>query len=337
MASTWEPTSTLAHAVVAAGFRYDPAQDIIYSKHDAWQRGLGYTWAYDVAAPGLHMIIDCEPFYFVHAGKLWMIELWKGQYGLETGAEIGVYRDDLGVGREPRNPRSRFYVCVGQADQLQMRFTLHRKGEALLRRGLESHWWLTGFHWGIFTQSTRDLSMDIEIVFPSKAMRDAFGQAVRDKRYVTAQKDAFSIGFTFDSPRTPQPGARLALEAHMQKSNQRLVAAYTLLKKAQGIETNDPNEFTQLDEPAGKVVQAIADASNKARDVHAAAKKKIGSGSAVAKKLQQRAAAGARKLQRDASAAVRRLQDEADDDIDAAYQGLATFYERKVWHVTHAS
>ena len=51
-------------------------------------------------------IIDCEPIYFSYGGKRWLIELWKGQYALTTGAEsayiepICPYRSS-GVFRDP--------------------------------------------------------------------------------------------------------------------------------------------------------------------------------------------------------------------------------------------
>ena len=37
------------------------------------------------------MIIDAYPVYFDYQDKTWMIEFWRGQYGINTGAEIGVY------------------------------------------------------------------------------------------------------------------------------------------------------------------------------------------------------------------------------------------------------
>ena len=92
MPTNWTPESSLAKAVDLAGFRYDPDQDIIYSKFDAWQRATGFCHMYDEAAPAtISAVIDCEPIRFLSGGKQWMIELWKGQYGIETGAEIGVY------------------------------------------------------------------------------------------------------------------------------------------------------------------------------------------------------------------------------------------------------
>ena len=44
------------------------------------------------------MIMDCEPVEFSYGGKRWLIELWKGQYGITTGGEIGIYntkREDI--------------------------------------------------------------------------------------------------------------------------------------------------------------------------------------------------------------------------------------------------
>jgi hypothetical protein len=238
---TWAPTSVLAHGVVAAGFLYDPAQDIIYSKLDAWQRKFGYNMAYDYGAPPAGMIIDSEPLYFEYAGKLWLIEPWKGQYGLECGAEIGVYRDEIGVDMPPG---LRHYASVSSADQLMMKFTLYRNGKELLHRGPESHWWLTGFKWGVFTEHTSDLAMDIEIVFPKTEMRDAFKKALRDKSYVTSERDSLSIAFTYDTPRAPQPELRLALEGKAQAANELLVGKYNDLKQALRIPSNDPNAFT---------------------------------------------------------------------------------------------
>ena len=57
------------------------------------------------------MIIDCEPICFMYGGKNWMIELWKGQYGLETGGEIGVY--NAAENRPPTQIPSPICFAVG--------------------------------------------------------------------------------------------------------------------------------------------------------------------------------------------------------------------------------
>jgi hypothetical protein len=68
---------------------------------DALQRNFGYAYGYDFAALGMSFILDCEPIFFDYDGKHWMIELWKGQYGLESGCEIGVYTRPIGSGGNP--------------------------------------------------------------------------------------------------------------------------------------------------------------------------------------------------------------------------------------------
>ena len=74
-----------------AGFSYDAQKDLFYSTKNAWQKNFGYTHLYDVAAPIFRMIIDTEPIKFFYDNKNWLITFWKGQYGIVTGAEIGIY------------------------------------------------------------------------------------------------------------------------------------------------------------------------------------------------------------------------------------------------------
>jgi hypothetical protein len=283
----WEPASSLAKVVVAAGFRYDPGQDIIYSKIDAWQRQAGFCWAYDVASAPLHMIIDCETFYFWYDSKPWLIELWKGQYGLETGAEIGVYRDDITPALKSMDPKSRLYrTCY----PLNMKFTLRGSPLGVLTRA-GHHWWLTGFKWGVFTEKTSDLTMDLEIECQTPKMRDAFNEAVTDMKYPNSARGYKKIAFTFAVPKTVQPGSRQPLEARIQADNQRLVAGYNLLKLARNIATNDPNEFTGLDEGAQKGVQMISAAATKLKNnASAAAQKFHGNASHLVKTIPKKAA-----------------------------------------------
>ena len=172
----WSPSSPLAHAVVAAGFWYDPQQDIIFSRMDALQRQFGYAYGYDDSIFLINAVIDCEPIFFAFAGKTWMIELWKGQYGLMTGCEIGVYNRspnnsppyallDRFLGKREHDPtpsHNMFFDCASDSELLEMSFTLKRRGQKLFSRGPEKHWWLTGFKWGELSNPD-DLSMDVEI------------------------------------------------------------------------------------------------------------------------------------------------------------------------------
>jgi hypothetical protein len=252
MPSPWTPTSALAHAVYTAGFMYDPDQDIIYSRMDPLQRNFGYAYGYDVAAPAMNAIIDCEPIFFDYDGKHWMIELWKGQYGLGTGCEIGVYTRPIGsvsaaynlldstIGQRPGDgvaSHNRFYDCASDADRLELSATLHRNGTPLFTRGPEVHWWLTGFRWGVLSDPA-ELSMDVSITLKDAAMLAAFQAGIAGRAYPNLVVSGTTVSFTFDQTfAVPQPPMLATHRAAIEATNQEIVTKYNAL----GFANNDPN------------------------------------------------------------------------------------------------
>ena len=259
--SNWVPTSRLARLVDLAGFLYDPTQDIIYSRMDALQRPLGYGYAYDASALLMDAVIDCEPIFFTARGKRWMIELWKGQYGLETGCEIGVYNRPLDppayypildavVGTRPYDPtHAYFYQSADDADMLQMSFTLKRDGVPMLARGPERHWWLTGFKWGVY--STPDqLTMEVSIAIPAGDMHDGFVAALNAMRYVY-RDDGATVSFELGRPFAPQPWENNPGLGPAQAAQRAIVATY----QSFGLANNDPNQIPET--LAAKIEAAV--------------------------------------------------------------------------------
>ncbi len=250
MPENWKPESQLAKIVNNAGFYYDPAQDIIYSTMDPWQRKFGYAYSYDVAAPvAISAIIDCEPFFFEYDKKHWMIELWKGQYGFETGAEIGVYVSredrpllDSTLGNRPHDPEnSRFFDCAANNERLEMAFALNHKGQKLFERGPDKHWWLTGFRWGMLAEP-EDLTLDVGLTFPDATMRAAFVTAVEKQGYQGINIDGDKVSFTFDKPKTHQPRTDpkcSIIVSAARETNEKMVAQFEKLD----LENHDPNQL----------------------------------------------------------------------------------------------
>src|SRR5579883_586856 len=264
--SSWTPSSALAKAVLVAGFEYDPEQDIIFSIMNPLQRKFGYAYGYDVGALLIHSVIDSEPIFFDYGGKSWMIELWKGQYGLETGAEIGIYSRspnnstlysllDATVGAREHDPipsHNLFYDCGNDNELLEMSFTLYRNGLKLFSRGPEMHWWLTGFKWGVLSRP-EDLSMDLSIKFPAPAMLQAFVGALKALGY-HPMVSMDTVRFTFDQPRTFQPytdGKYKLLVDKANFANQEIVSIY----QGFGLPNNDPN--TVPEEVADIILESI--------------------------------------------------------------------------------
>ena len=169
-----EKLSRLNKLVRPFGFEYLLSQDIFTSHMDAWQREFGYCKAYDQCASSFNMVLDCEPVYFDYEGRTWMIELWKGQYGINTGAEIGIYRADSLV---PRIHRSSVLFHTVPDDELPFfEITLYENTTPLYRVA-QRHWWLTGFRMGQYCEP-ETLLLRVCITFPSSEMNHAFIQSL---------------------------------------------------------------------------------------------------------------------------------------------------------------
>jgi hypothetical protein len=253
MPGAWKPESALAQAVYDAGFLYDPEEDIIYSRMEPIQRRFGYAYGYDAAALAMSADIDCEPIFFDYGGKHWMIELWKGQYGLETGCEVGVYTRPIGssglrydlldatVGKRPGDAvpsHNLFYDCAAEEDMLKLSATLNRNGEKVFTRGPEPHWWLTGFKWGVFSEPA-ELSVDVAITLKDEAMSQAFLAAIQGRPYPNLKVEGTTVSFTFDQPYAmPQPPKPAPILEKVRTADQAIVSAYEALD----FPNNDPNK-----------------------------------------------------------------------------------------------
>ena len=226
-ASEEEKIQKLDDAFRPFGFLYDPGQDIIYSRLHPWQRKLGYEKAFDEGAVLLSMVIDCEPIYFEYEGKRWLIELWKGQYGMTTGAEIGVYHAEKPKDFKPGDERKLHYDAVEDNELLQMQYVLYRGEEELIRRRAR-HWWLTGFEPGIFSR-TGELSMCIRISFPTGKMCYAFFKGLLNAGYKSREVyfGGTYVTMNYSLPKLKQPSRKYRLFRWLaQKNNKRNCRLY---------------------------------------------------------------------------------------------------------------
>jgi hypothetical protein len=246
---------TLDEVIEAAGYSYDIKQDIFYSNLDAWQRDMGYCRLYDEAAAPMGMIIDCEPIYFEYDNKKWMIELWKGQYDLTTGCEIGVYTTegpDLNIAGVFKGT---FYYCASNEDLLHMSYTLIKNGEKLFTRE-DKHWWLTGFKLGEFSEPL-ELEMNLNITLKDETMCNVFIKGLQKAGYSKDEivMDGNTVGLKFDKPRTPQPITRTAkTDEIIQWKNKLLCDKY---QEITGPYDNFPDKVNAIREQAPELYEKI--------------------------------------------------------------------------------
>ena len=168
------------------GYCFHCDSGIFSSTTDAWQKEAGYTWLYDYMAPRFQMVFDALPVYFDYRGRTWLIEFWKGQYGINTGAEIGIYHTD---GIIPESDyKTAWFSCAEDHEMLDCSFLLCKEGSDCIRN-TGRHWWLTAFLVGCFSRPSC-LTMEASICFPNREMLCAFVDGLKRAGY---QEDSISI------------------------------------------------------------------------------------------------------------------------------------------------
>lgn len=200
-----EKCRMLNELIKPLGYRYIAEQDIFVTTIDAWQKKFGYTQSYDYFAPYFNMVFDSERVYFDYNGKTWLVELWKGQYGINTGGEIGIYCAD---GLVPPHKRStEVFSAVSDEDMPVFSMTLKRKEKSAVQtiaRISMKHWWLAAFRMGCFTKPC-NVYGDFCIKFTDKCMMQAFAEALMALGYDESELCIFGskICFEMKTPKKP--------------------------------------------------------------------------------------------------------------------------------------
>lgn len=231
------------------GFAYDPREDIFYSIMDAWQRKYGYCRLYDEACTLFSMVIDCEPIPFKYNGINWLIEFWKGQYGMTTGCEVGIYYTTGPNLNIPGVFNGTFYHAVRDEDRINMSFALKKKGNLMFTRSAY-HWWITGFKLGEFSDPD-ELSMDIILDLLDRRMAYAFAEALMKIGYTNEEfgLNGRRVYVRFTKPHTSQPITRTKLtESIAQKNNRSFCDSYNKLTEAY-TDTLDKLEIVRNEDP----------------------------------------------------------------------------------------
>lgn len=228
------------------GFEYDKNNDIICSHMYPWQREVGYCKLYDETAPFINMIIDSEPIYFEYDNRRWLIEIWKGQYGMTTGGEIGVYvseMDDIDI---PDIFTGTFFKAVSDEERLNISFNLKMNGKSLFQRQ-DYHWWLTGFDVGLFS-NPYNLSMEVMISFPNLNMKNAFLDGLKRAGYKDYEIKIVDdvVYFNFDKTKSNQSYSRYKLiTPFIQFMNKSYCKVYNFITK-DFVRTIDKIDFLRL-------------------------------------------------------------------------------------------
>ncbi len=167
-----------------AGYKYSSNGNYYYTSSDPWQRQFGYNELFDIGAGFVSIYMDTMRCKFEYDNRDWMIQFWKGQYGLVfVGHEVGVYT-------KPKDRTSEHYDAASNEDALYMELYGYRDGEELYHRDYGKYWWCTGFVPGTLDNLTdrSELSLDVRITMKDREMLNAFCDSL-DGNGLVANKD----------------------------------------------------------------------------------------------------------------------------------------------------
>lgn len=200
-----EKCELLNEMIDPLGYKYIADQDVFITNVDAWQKEFGYTRSYDYFAPFFNMVFDSERIFFDYDNRSWLIELWKGQYGINTGGEIGVYCADGIVPHHKRNIE--LFHAVSEEEMPHLHLSLKRKcgrkNERIANVSMR-HWWLAVFRMGCFSKPCW-LTENFCINFSDCGMLRAFADALVELGYDESSMHICGsyICFSFKKPKKP--------------------------------------------------------------------------------------------------------------------------------------
>lgn len=164
------------NGMMGIGYNFSFHEALVYAPVNVWMRDFGFTLAYD-------LFCYSTPFFFYNTrrikfdyeGKEWMIQIWKGNYLVSNGAEVGIYNRDA-------KKFGTYYDCVGDEDMMNMSMKLYHGDELIFERPEQTHWWLTGFKLSDTLYPAETMTLDFTIEMKDEAMLKAFCNAI-DKHY----------------------------------------------------------------------------------------------------------------------------------------------------------
>lgn len=196
-----EKNTILDELAETGGYHYDHCQDIFATRLDAPQKLFGYTNFFDLSAPYFNMVFDYETIYFDYQGKTWLIEMWKGQYGINSGCELGIYHADKVV--DPKDYDSPHFKAVDPKDMLDISLKLnHHITKSTSQYGRlgqmrQMHWWLTIFKMGVFSKP-EELFVNTSIRFKDQSMMYSFLESFENTLpHIPYKINGLTVYFTF--------------------------------------------------------------------------------------------------------------------------------------------
>ncbi len=174
---TGECTYRNGDGIMHMGFDFNYADLTLYAIVNCWMRDFGFCVLYDVIANSMPAVFRYETrrFRFEYDGLEWMIQMWKGNYLMTNGGEVGLYC-------RPSDRVGTFYECASDEQLLPMSMQLTRGDKVLVDMPEQKHWWVNGFNMSGTMYIPDSLTLRYTVEMPDEEMLKAFCEAI-DNHY----------------------------------------------------------------------------------------------------------------------------------------------------------
>lgn len=179
------------------GFNSNVKDLYIYAPMYCWMRKCGFCFEYDLLCyvlPNFLYNYRTRRIKFDYAGKEWMIQMWKGNYLVTNGGEVGIYY------REPGSIGT-YYDVVSDEDRLPMSLKIMHGYDTLIDIPETLHWWVNGFKMGKRMYSPHSLTLISTIQFKDEEMLQAFLGGVDKNIYhdINYTVDGLTVTLVWDT------------------------------------------------------------------------------------------------------------------------------------------
>ncbi len=180
--------------IVGTGFNMNLSEMLVYATVNCWMRNFGFCYFYDLLANSMPVFFNYNTrrFKFDYNGLEYMIQIWKGNYTIANGGEVGIYCRD-------KSKFGSYYDCANDEQMLEMSMQILHGDKVLVDKPLQLHWWVNGFNLGTRMYLPESLTMNFSIVMSDEEMLIAFCEAI-DNHYlkdVTYTVDGLTVNATW--------------------------------------------------------------------------------------------------------------------------------------------
>ena len=139
-----DPETGLCHGnkqagMMNIGFDFNYEKTLVLAPIYCWMRNFGFCIEYDFLCYILPVYrYNTRRFKFEYNDMEWMVQMWKGNYLIANGGEVGFYNREMGS-------FGSYYDVIGDELMVPMTLKISHGEDVLVDVKEDAHWWVNGF------------------------------------------------------------------------------------------------------------------------------------------------------------------------------------------------